>query len=103
MFHFQVRMKKSFLMAGMMIAALMSGVFSTASAETSPSNSAVHKTSMAHQDSPGWAEKLKGQTIVENSVEGRSERAALVEPPASTYDGTDGKGRGASRRQYWRI
>ena len=39
----------------------------------------VHKTGMAHQDSPGWAEKLKGQTIIENSVEGRAERAAMVE------------------------
>ena len=29
--------------------------------------------------SPAWAEKLKGQTIVENSMEGRAERAALVE------------------------
>ena len=29
--------------------------------------------------SPGWAERLKGQTITENSVEGRAERAAKVE------------------------
>jgi hypothetical protein len=29
--------------------------------------------------SGGWAERLKGQTITENSVEGRAERAAKVE------------------------
>jgi len=39
----------------------------------------VHKTGMTHQDTPAWAEKLKGQTIVENAIEGRAERAALVE------------------------
>ena len=33
---------------------------------------------MNHQ-SPAWAERLKGQTIVENAQEGRAERAALVE------------------------
>ena len=38
----------------------------------------VHKAGMTSQ-SPGWAEKLKGQTIVEDSMEGRAERAALVE------------------------
>jgi len=38
----------------------------------------VHPVAMK-QSSQGWAEKLKGQTIVENSVEGRAERAALVE------------------------
>ena len=38
----------------------------------------VHPVGMTSQ-SPGWAEKLKGQTIVEDSMEGRAERAALVE------------------------
>jgi hypothetical protein len=38
----------------------------------------VHKAGMTSQ-SPGWAEKLKGQTIVEDAMEGRAERAALVE------------------------
>ena len=32
-----------------------------------------------NSQSPGWAERLKGQTIVENAMEGRAERAALVE------------------------
>jgi LysM repeat protein/FtsP/CotA-like multicopper oxidase with cupredoxin domain len=39
----------------------------------------IHQTGMGHQESPGWAEKLKGQTIVEDAMEGRAERAALVE------------------------
>ena len=39
----------------------------------------MHKTGMVHQDAPAWAEQLKGQTIIENSIEGRAERAALVE------------------------
>ena len=38
----------------------------------------IHPVSMK-QSNTGWAEKLKGQTIVENSVEGRAERAAMVE------------------------
>ena len=33
----------------------------------------------ASSPSVGWAERLKGQTITENSVEGRAERAAKVE------------------------
>jgi FtsP/CotA-like multicopper oxidase with cupredoxin domain len=39
----------------------------------------IHKTGMTHQDSPAWAEQLKGQTIVEDAMEGRAERAAQVE------------------------
>ena len=38
----------------------------------------VHPMGMTSK-SPGWAEKLKGQTIVEDAMEGRAERAALVE------------------------
>ncbi|UCH91638.1 MAG: hypothetical protein JSU60_02735, partial [Nitrospirota bacterium] len=38
----------------------------------------IHKAGMT-SPSPGWAEKLKGQTIVEDALEGRAERAALVE------------------------
>ncbi|MDX1411611.1 MAG: hypothetical protein R3351_05605, partial [Nitrospirales bacterium] len=79
MFYFHFKLKNSFFILVALVATLMAGVFSIASAETSPSDSTVHKTKMVHQDSPGWAEKLKGQTIVENSVEGRAERAAMVE------------------------
>ncbi len=40
----------------------------------------AHATGMNHaHQSPAWAERLKGQTIVENAQEGRAERAALVE------------------------
>ena len=47
------------------------------SAENATS-SQVHPVGMNSQ-SPGWAERLKGQTIVEDAMEGRAERAALVE------------------------
>ncbi len=53
------------------------GLQSVASAEeASPEH--AHSTGM-NSSSPGWAEKLKGQTIVEDAMEGRAERAALVE------------------------
>ncbi|MDE0487030.1 MAG: hypothetical protein OXH80_08635, partial [Nitrospira sp.] len=55
--------------------AMLFGWNASADAEAPP---AVHQVSMSSQ-SPGWAERLKGQTIMENAVEGRAERAALVE------------------------
>ncbi len=57
--------------------ATFEGTSSIASAEDAPTEH-VHSVGMTSQ-SPGWAEKLKGQTIIENSMEGRAERAALVE------------------------
>ena len=47
-------------------------------AEEASSSPSPHQMAMSSQ-SPGWAEQLKGQTITENAVEGRAERAALVE------------------------
>src|SRR5689334_11781772 len=38
----------------------------------------VQHASMAQQ-TPEWAEKLKGQTVVEDAIEGRPNRAAMVE------------------------
>ena len=75
------KLSRSSLFIGMLVVALIVGVFSLAAAENTPSDQAptIHKTGMSHQTSPGWAEKLKGQTIIENSMEGRAERAALVE------------------------
>ncbi|MGH7146784.1 MAG: multicopper oxidase domain-containing protein, partial [Nitrospiraceae bacterium] len=46
------------------------------SAETPASH--VHQTGMTHQ-TPEWAEKLKAQTIIEDTKEGRPERALQVE------------------------
>ena len=46
-----------------------------ASAESS---SQADHTAMTHQ-TPGWAEQLKGQTVVEDAMAGRPERAAMVE------------------------
>ena len=54
---------------------------SRTSAEPSSSHDAhpaVQHTAMSHQ-TPGWAEKLKGQTILEDTMAGRPERAAMVE------------------------
>jgi hypothetical protein len=53
------------------------GTPSFVSAEDASSQN-LHSVGMTSQ-SPGWAEKLKGQTIVEDAMEGRAERAALVE------------------------
>ncbi len=39
---------------------------------------AVQPAAMQHE-MPGWAEALKGQTVVENAIEGRPDRAALVD------------------------
>ena len=47
--------------------------------EDASHSSVSHQVAMSNQSSPGWAERLKGQTITENAVEGRAERAALVE------------------------
>src|SRR5206468_12908 len=52
-----------------------------ASAEPSSSHDAhpaVQHTAMSHQ-TPGWAEKLKGQTILEDTMAGRPEPAANIE------------------------
>src|SRR5690242_14627123 len=46
------------------------------SAEAPPSH--VHQTGMSHQ-TPEWAEKLKAQTIIEDTKEGRPERAFQVD------------------------
>jgi len=50
-----------------------------ASAENSsqPGQTPPHMA-MNHQ-LPGWAEKLKGQTIVEDAMGGKAERSAMVE------------------------
>ncbi|MEK6618966.1 MAG: hypothetical protein AABY90_09745, partial [Nitrospirota bacterium] len=51
------------------------------SAESSSSHAAhatAQQTAMSHQ-TPAWAEKLKGQTIVQDTMEGRPERAVMVE------------------------
>ena len=43
-----------------------------------PASPHAQHTSMSHQ-TPDWAEKLKGQTVVEDTLEGRPDRAAMVE------------------------
>ncbi len=58
--------------------ALLVFPLSVAGAEDRTVQPLLHTTGMKHQ-SPAWAERLKGQTIVENAQEGRAERSMLVE------------------------
>jgi len=64
-------------------AIILAGIFSLFSvgyvSGEEPQPNVGHQMGMSHEDSPGWAERLKGQTILEDSMEGRAERAALVE------------------------
>ncbi|RMH07244.1 MAG: LysM peptidoglycan-binding domain-containing protein [Nitrospirae bacterium] len=52
------------------------GMRALASAEDS---AVAHPAGMSHPQNPVWAERLKGQTIIEDAMEGRPERAAMVE------------------------
>ena len=54
------------------------GNVSSVKAEDATTSTNAHQMAMS-SPSAGWAEKLKGQTVVENSIEGRAERAAMVE------------------------
>ncbi len=49
----------------------------SASADSTQAAVGQHKA-MVHQ-TPEWVETLKGQTVVENAIEGRAERATMVE------------------------
>ena len=56
------------------------GLFSIGDVSAEESQQSLgHQMGMSHKDNPGWAERLKGQTILEDTMEGRAERAALVE------------------------
>ncbi|MYA29261.1 MAG: hypothetical protein F4Z24_08305, partial [Nitrospira sp. SB0666_bin_27] len=81
MFHFNpLSIKRIAFLAGGSLLALACFVLPLANAESGVSDSAaVIKTSGMSHESPAWAERLKGQTIIENAQEGRAERAALVE------------------------
>lgn len=73
--------KSRFLTASVFLALMGGATFWSTPSFVSAENSSpphAHQTGMPAQ-SPGWAEQLKGQTIVEDAMEGRAERAALVE------------------------
>ncbi|MCZ6581077.1 MAG: LysM peptidoglycan-binding domain-containing protein [Nitrospirae bacterium] len=63
---------------GLLMGGLLVIPLSGALAESPPPSELIHKTGMTTQ-TPGWVEQLKGQTIMENAIEGRPERAAMVE------------------------
>ena len=79
MFRHKLRGYVSTRMLGAMAAIALIGI-PLASAENSspPGQKPSQHVAMNHQ-LPGWAEKLKGQTIVEDAIEGKPERAAMVE------------------------
>ena len=52
-------------------------MFRSAASSESPAQHDQH-ISMSHQ-TPEWAERLKGQTVVEDTLEGRPNRAAMVD------------------------
>ncbi|MBA3964988.1 MAG: multicopper oxidase domain-containing protein [Nitrospirales bacterium] len=73
--------KSRFLTASVFLALMGGATFWATPSFVSAENASpphAHQTGMPSQ-SPGWAEQLKGQTIVEDAMEGRAERAALVE------------------------
>lgn len=73
--------KSRFLTASIFLALMGGAAFWATPSSVSAENSSpphAHQTGMPAK-SPGWAEQLKGQTIVEDAMEGRAERAALVE------------------------
>ncbi|MBI3603033.1 MAG: multicopper oxidase domain-containing protein [Nitrospirae bacterium] len=66
---------------GLLVSGVLMGAPLAISAEPSSSHAnhaTVQQTAMSPQV-PAWAEKLKGQTIMEDTMEGRPERAAMVE------------------------
>ena len=65
---------------GLLMGGLLVIPLSGALAESPPPSELIHKTGMTTQ-TPGWVEQLKGQTIMENAIEGRPERAAMVVIP----------------------
>ncbi|MEO6202657.1 MAG: hypothetical protein ABIP82_05490, partial [Nitrospirales bacterium] len=78
MFHVKSRKAINTLSIGLLVvgSSLLSG--GTLLAEELQ-DKVIHSTGMVHQESPGWAERLKGQTIMEDTKEGRPNRAAMVE------------------------
>ena len=58
--------------------------------------------SMSHQ-TPEWAERLKGQTVVEDTLEGRPNRAAMVEQQHERIMHQMAKDPQAATGQHWHV
>src|ERR1041384_3750839 len=66
-------------LGGVLSLAMLSLPLSAAAESTSREpHGAAMPAGMTHQ-TPAWAEKLKGQTVVEDAMEGRPDRAAMVD------------------------
>ncbi len=66
------------LMGLMALGALLWFPLPVSAESSSHTSHAAQPTTMSHA-SPAWAERLKGQTIVEDAMAGRPERAAMVQ------------------------
>lgn len=78
MFHVRSRKAITNLSIGLLLGGSTLFFGSTLLAEEAK-DTVIHHAGMAHQESPGWAERLKGQTIMEDVMSGRPERSAMVE------------------------
>ncbi|WNM62511.1 multicopper oxidase domain-containing protein [Candidatus Nitrospira neomarina] len=74
--------KSRFLTASMFLALMGGASFWLGPSVVGAENASaphVHQTGMAHQESSGWAEQLKGQTRVEDALEGRAGLSEKIE------------------------
>ncbi|MFZ1747026.1 MAG: hypothetical protein WAU17_13975, partial [Nitrospirales bacterium] len=74
--------KSRFLTASMFLALMGGASFWLTSSVVGAENTSpphVHQMDMTHQESSGWAEQLKGQTRVEDALEGRAGLSEKIE------------------------
>ena len=66
------------MLAAMAAVVLLGAPLASAENSSQAGEMSSQHVAMSHQ-LPGWAEKLKGQTIVEDAMGGKAERSAMVE------------------------
>ena len=66
------------MLGAMAAVALLGAPLASAENSSQAEQMSSQHVAMSHQ-LPGWAEKLKGQTIVEDAMSGKAERSAMVE------------------------
>jgi hypothetical protein len=66
------------MLGAMAAVALLGAPLASAENSSQDGQMSSQHVAMSHQ-LPGWAEKLKGQTIVEDAMSGKAERSAMVE------------------------
>ena len=78
MFSYTLRWWPTRMLGAMAAMALLGVPLASAENPSEAGQSSSQHVAMNHQ-LPGWAEKLKGQTIVEDAMGGKPERSAMVE------------------------